>query len=180
MRTLVYGGAACGKSELAERLCRQGATGAPLVYLATMEPDGAEVTSRIARHRALRAGSGFTTIECPRDLARVELSPHAHVLLECLGTLVANELYAPPDWHMRPLTDVLDDVLRGVEHLESVAEGLVVVSNDVFRDSVSYSGETQMYVDVLAQANAMLAQRFERVAEVVCGIAIWQKGTGCE
>ena len=237
MRTLVFGGAACGKSALAERLCRAGAaraaeeppatsacaavaalrgagravgdrtpagaegvplgrafpapgvasdwpgaalgtsgSAAPLVYIATMEPFGPEAAARIERHQALRAGAGFSTLECPCDLAALALPAGAHVLLEGLGTLVANELYAPPDYAMRLPDEALARVLAGVAHLEDVASGLTVVSDDVFADGVAYSGQTQAYLDVLARVNAALAGRFERVVEVVCGLSIWHKG----
>ena len=58
--TLVIGAAASGKSAYAESLCL-GHDG-PRVYLATMEPFGEEGARRIARHRALREGKGFSTL----------------------------------------------------------------------------------------------------------------------
>ena len=66
--TLVIGAAASGKSAYAESLCL-GHDG-PRVYLATMEPFGEEGARRIARHRALREGKGFSTLERTRDGAR--------------------------------------------------------------------------------------------------------------
>ena len=70
MFTLVIGGAASGKSEYAESLLL-GRPG-PRYYLATMEPaaDG-ECRARIERHRALRAGKGFATIE--REIGRAHV-----------------------------------------------------------------------------------------------------------
>ena len=64
--TLVIGSAASGKSAYAESLCL-GHDG-PRVYLATMEPFEEEGARRIARHRALREGKGFSTLECSRDV----------------------------------------------------------------------------------------------------------------
>lgn len=64
--TLVIGAAASGKSAYAESLCL-GHDG-PRVYLATMEPFGEEGARRIARHRALREGKGFSTLERTRDV----------------------------------------------------------------------------------------------------------------
>lgn len=192
MRTLVYGGAACGKSELAEGICHTwaqrrlrpapgsspapGAPRAPLVYLATMEPTGAEDRARIERHRWRRANAGFQTLERARDLAGLAVPSGSCVLVECLGTLVANELYLPPTYELRPADEACAAVLRGIAHLEERAEELVVVSNDVFADGVAYPAETRAYLDVLARVNAALAARFERVVEVVFGIGIWQKG----
>lgn len=92
--TLVIGAAASGKSAYAESLCL-GHDG-PRVYLATMEPFGEEGARRIARHRALREGKGFSTLERTRDVgAAVSGLPRGcTLLLEDVGNLVANELFA--------------------------------------------------------------------------------------
>ena len=65
MMTYVTGGASCGKSAEAERLCSL--DGGRLVYLAAMRPFGEEGAQRVRKHRAQRAGKGFTTIECFDD-----------------------------------------------------------------------------------------------------------------
>ena len=91
---LVTGGASCGKSTLAEALC-MGLEGSR-VYLAAMRPFGREGEERVKRHRAQRAGKGFTTIECYEDFGKVADDPRiegATVLLECLGNVVANDLF---------------------------------------------------------------------------------------
>ena len=62
MMILVTGGASSGKSAYAEQVAC--ALPAPHFYLAAMKPFGEEGARRIARHRALRAGKGFITIEC--------------------------------------------------------------------------------------------------------------------
>ena len=92
--TLVIGAAASGKSAYAESLCL-GHDG-PRVYLATMEPFGEEGARRIERHRALREGKGFSTLERTRDVgAAVPGLPRGcTLLLEDVGNLVANELFA--------------------------------------------------------------------------------------
>ena len=72
MLILVTGGAASGKSEHAERLVCEKAQSR--LYLATMQPFGKSAEARIARHRALRAGKGFATVERTLDLANLRLS----------------------------------------------------------------------------------------------------------
>ena len=74
------------------RVPRQGAR----LYLATMQPFGAAAQARIARHRALRRGKGFETVERPLGLAGLELPQrYDGILLEDLGNLLANELFDP-------------------------------------------------------------------------------------
>ena len=84
-----------------------------LIYLATMrsDPSDPETVRRIERHRKMRAGKGFQTVECPygiREYVDAELktgfcgdsesgpdSPAAHTvyLLEDLPNLLANEMW---------------------------------------------------------------------------------------
>ena len=92
---LVCGGAASGKSAYAESMLCRLSGDAPRIYLATMMPFGDGAASRIARHRAQRAGAGFETRECPCGLPDVSVPPDSAVLLEDIGNLCANELFDP-------------------------------------------------------------------------------------
>src|SRR5699024_8105972 len=93
MCTLVSGGAARGTREYAES-CVLSCPCEVRYYIATMMPFDDECRARIAKHRAMRAGKGFETVECPLKLGFVGLPKRGTVLLECLGNLAANELYA--------------------------------------------------------------------------------------
>ena len=66
MLAVITGGSGSGKSEYAERVATSLAKrdGLPLYYIATMRPFGEEGKRRVERHRKLRAGKGFETIEC--------------------------------------------------------------------------------------------------------------------
>lgn len=169
----MLGGAACGKSGWAEDLaCR---LGGDLLYLATMEAHGAEARRRIARHRQARAGKGFLTLEQGRDLGRCPVPSGATVLLEDLGNLVANEMFA--GGRSRPRA-ALEDLWRELDALEARAGHLVVVGNDLFRDGGAYPPEVTAYLDVLARVQADLALRYDLVVELVCGIPVFWKGGG--
>ena len=90
MLILVSGGAGSGKSEFAEGLIA--ASGLEKrVYLATMKAWDAESVRRVEKHRAMRAGKGFVTVERPEDLAGLDLPAGCAVLLEDLSNLTANE-----------------------------------------------------------------------------------------
>lgn len=182
MRTLVVGGAASGKSEFAEGLCLRAA--APRVYLATMEPIGDASAQRIERHRALREGKGFATVERARDVGALAgaLPGGCSLLVEDVGNLVANELFsgkgAPAAESPEALGRLAEMVSRDLEALSAAAAHTVFVSVDVFSDGVGYDSQTAAYLRVLAQVNARLAQACERAVEVVCGIPVWMKGEG--
>ena len=72
MFTLVAGGAASGKSGCAEELILQAGT-QPRFYVATMQIFDDECRARVERHRTLRAGKGFQTLECPMGLSGLRL-----------------------------------------------------------------------------------------------------------
>jgi len=163
--TLVIGGAASGKSAFAEGhvLSLPGRR----VYLATMEPSGA--ADRIQKHRRMRAGKGFETVERYVNLSGLRLPPDSNVLLECLGNLTANELYSPEGGGGNA-------VLSGVEHLLNQCAHLTVVTNEVCSGGTDYAGDTLAYMRELARLNCILAARADCVVEVVCGLPDILKG----
>ncbi len=168
MTTLVIGGAASGKSAYAEGLL-EGAENK--LYIATMQPLGADAAARIARHRALRAEKGFQTLErftALGCLTQAELPEGASVLLEDLGNLAANELFSLQGAGQ----DAEPAILDAVALLTCRSKELVVVTNDLFADGVAYDADTKRYLRLLGRCNAQIADRFDRVVEVVCGIPI--------
>ena len=173
MFTLVIGGAASGKSEYAENLILRAG---PMrrAYIATMEPLDGESRARIARHRALRAQKSFETVECYTNLEQFRLPGGGAVLLECVGNLIANELYGPPGAGI----DTEAAILRGIDALLLQCRELVVVSNEVFSGGYDYEGDVMHYLRVLAAVNRALAAQAGRVVEVVCGQAVYYKGEG--
>jgi adenosylcobinamide kinase/adenosylcobinamide-phosphate guanylyltransferase len=117
MRVLVTGAASSGKSAWAE--ARAMGLASPRTYVATMAPSGREAAARIARHRELRRGKGFRTVELfgaagegaarPAAAAgsRAGAGPDVGALLDAagarggcalvedLGNLLANRLFSP-------------------------------------------------------------------------------------
>jgi adenosylcobinamide kinase/adenosylcobinamide-phosphate guanylyltransferase len=169
MRALVIGGAASGKSEYAEALAIS--LPGPHYYVATMMPCDEEDWQRIEKHRAMRAEKGFTTVERYTGLARLALPARGTVLLECLGNLAANELFSPGGAGCK----ASDAIVRGIEKLETQCNNLVVGANDIFAGGCEYAGDTGRYLELAAGINRTLAERFDRVAELVCGIPLLLK-----
>ena len=173
MVTLIIGGAASGKSAYAEELAMQ-SPGVPRLYVATMLAQDAESRARVKRHRALRRGKGFFTVECPLALEKLFVPTGAAVLLECLSNLLANECYCPEGAGEHAEASIL----RGMDRLFTTAADVIVVSNAIFSDGIQYDSSTQGYLAQLGCLNEALANRADRVVEVVCGIPIVQKGRG--
>lgn len=169
MRYLIYGGSGSGKSYLAEQLldsCQD------KIYIATMWPAGQDAARRIAKHQAMRKDKGFATRERYTDLAGLVLEAPGGILLECLGNLVANEMFSAQGAgaHTR------EAVWQGLAHLWRQDCDVVIVSNDVGGDGVEYDPETQAYQQTLAALNRDIASQCQVVVEMVYGIPLVLKG----
>ena len=167
--TLITGGSKCGKSSLAEKLLDR--YGDNKYYIAAMQPFGEEALAAIDRHRKLRAGKGFVTIERYTGLAELEIPSGSRVLLECMANLCANEMFGGSG-----INDPEERILRGTEHLRALAEELVIVTNNVGSDGIDYGAETNGYIRVLGRINARLAETADCVVECVYGIPAVLKG----
>ena len=171
MRILITGGSGSGKSTFAENLTMQ--LPCPYYYIATMRPYDEECLKKIDRHRRLRAEKAFITIEQHTDLQQIELQERGGTaLLECMCNLTANELFD----EQGNLLPAYDKILEGIEHLEKLFDHLLVVTNDVGSDICRYDEGTMEYIHTLGKLNQTLANRFDQVFEVVCGIPLLQKG----
>jgi adenosylcobinamide kinase/adenosylcobinamide-phosphate guanylyltransferase len=160
MFSIVTGGSASGKSEYAENLVPNAGS---RVYLATMEPFGAEAETRIARHRKLREGKGFETIECSVNIERVlEACRGKDVLLEDLPNLVANEMFSS---HAHSTVGIAEQILD----LAHISESLICVTGILTADGRKYDESTMKYLKELAAIERTLAAHADRVIEVVCG-----------
>lgn len=169
MFMLISGGAASGKSEYAEAAALK--AGGKRVYIATMKPYGRDALTKIERHRALRSGKGFETLECFEDLSGLAVPAGCTALLECLSNLTANECFGPLGFD-----GAASRVLDGVNRLAEVCSELIVVTNELFSDGGAYTAETAQYLEVLSALNRELAAKADVVAEVVCGRAVIWKG----
>ena len=200
MMILVIGGSGSGKSQRAEslvqQLCGEQETSALFhdaktgcetsfdqrdskhrkIYLATMIAYGEEGLQRVERHKQLRQGKGFETIERPLFLEQLEVPKDAVVLLEDVPNLVANEMFEK-DGRCQTCLEVIKE---GILHLRERAKHLVVVTGNVSEDGCLFEGDMKQYIDVLNDCNRFLAELADQVEEVVCGIPVRWKGKEIE
>ena len=168
MLIFVYGGSASGKSEYAEeRLCA--ISSREKYYIATMEDGSDESRRRIMRHRQLRSGKGFITLEQPRDIQNANAKGCA--LLECLTNLVANEMFR--GGKIFPYKYVAEKIISGIDKLYKKLEALIVVSGDVFGGGTFYDEATLAYMKALAMANSYFTSKADEAVQVVCGIPVY-------
>lgn len=96
-------------------------------------------------------------------------------LLECMSNLVANEMFAENKIRLRD--EVTAQILDGIEALNRQLEHLLIVTNNVFEDGISYEETTAEYIEAMGQVNERLAAMADTVIEVVAGIPVVWKGT---
>ena len=160
--TLVLGGARSGKSRYAESLIT--ALPPPWIYVATAQPRDAEMTERIAEHRA-RRGGGWQTIEAPHDLAArlAACRLAATVLVDCLTLWLTNRMLAGP-------TSTRDRISR--PRWRGTVAAVVLVSNEVGSGVVPDNALARRFADLQGRLNQRIAARADRVVLVVAGLPL--------
>ena len=171
MRTLILGGARSGKSALAERLAAQ--SGLDVVYLATSTAGDAEMTARIAHHRARRPDT-WSLVEEPTALADALARTARHdrcVLVDCLTLWLSNLLCAA------------DENLFTRQHGEFLAilpklpGDVILVSNEVGQGIVPLGELSRRFVDEAGRLHQAVAAACDRVVLTVAGLPLPLKGS---
>lgn len=175
MFTVVTGGSGSGKSAFAENLIVADGN-EKRIYIATMFPYDQESDQRIKRHRQMRKGKQFETVECYLNLKDLEIAQGSSVLLECMSNLVANEMFMEKGAGEH----TVEAVLAGIEMLRRRSAHLCVVTNEIFSEAAFYEGDTRRYQEYLGQINRRMAEMADQAAEVVYGIPLWFKKAGEE
>lgn len=190
MMVLVIGGSGSGKSAYAESLTDDLMKGADTegkadergceaeaecrkYYLATMKIFDEEGRKKVERHRSLRSGKEFYTVEQPTDIHRavekMEVGERI-VLLECLSNLTANEMFSGEE--PAAAGQVVEKIMRGLEALKAQTTHLIVVTNNIFEDGIAYEEATMEYIRATGKLNRRLADLADQVVEVVVGIPV--------
>ena len=169
MTTLITGGSKCGKSRFAEKML-EGFPGRK-VYIATMQPFGEDASEAIERHRKMREGKGFETVEKYTDIHEISLGMNCAVLLECMGNLCANEMFSGSE-----VVCPAEKIVSGIKMLAENVSELVIVTNQVGSDGISYPGGTADYIRALGEINRRIAGFADNVIECVYGVPVLLKG----
>ncbi|MBO7668420.1 MAG: bifunctional adenosylcobinamide kinase/adenosylcobinamide-phosphate guanylyltransferase [Firmicutes bacterium] len=173
--TTIYltGGAKNGKSSLGQDLACAVARreGLFLFYLATMIPHDDEDRARVARHRADRAGMGFTTLERGADLSPLA-EKSGFYLVDSVTALLANLMFGPQGFDPDAPEKAAADLLAFLDR----AGGAVLISDYIGGDGCRYDDWSRQYMAGLAYLDRRLAARCDTVAELAAGIPIVYKG----
>lgn len=172
MIALITGGSGSGKSEYGEKMAVEVSKNTNMTYIATMYPYGEETLQKIQRHKEMRKGKGFETIECFYGIKNIKEPLYSTILLECMSNLLANELYMEEGAKKH----AVEEVISGIKSLADKSENLIVISNEVFGDGIFDNKEMMHYIELLGKINQEIAKMADIVCEVVYSIPILYKG----
>ena len=175
MTYFISGGGKNGKSTLAQDIAV--ALGGKRYYVATMISTGAEDDDRIRRHIADRAGLGFETIECFKNILSVA-DPEGTFLVDSVTALIQNSLFPMEKNYALDLDAANRCADELVEFVHTVRHA-VFVSDYIYSDADLYSESTEMYRKCLADIDRRLAAVCDTVIEVSAGQPIIYKGDLC-
>ena len=174
MTVFISGGAKCGKSSIAQELAVKLSGGERLYYVATMIPSGSEDDERIRRHLQDRAGMGFQTVECFRNIGSIA-DMEGTFLVDNITSLMQNAMFPPEKNYEMDLSAAENCSLELMDFAANVRHG-VFVSDYIYSDAERYSETTEQYRKCLADIDRQLAMICETVVEVSAGQYMVHKG----
>ncbi|MCM3116875.1 bifunctional adenosylcobinamide kinase/adenosylcobinamide-phosphate guanylyltransferase [Neobacillus sp. MER 74] len=179
----ITGGVRSGKSSFAEKQAIKLAskTGGRLCYLATGVASDPEMQERIGKHQRDRLTGGYQwkTYEQSVQIGKIanDFKAEDVVLLDCLTTLLNNELFSSEQkWDERFLTTVKDTILTGITSIKERVGTMLIVSNEVLNESLFGNEMVFTYGRLLGQVHQYLVKEADQVFLVEAGIPIVIKG----
>ncbi len=181
------GKSSSGKSGFAEDLALKSGS-FRTYYIATMKIMDEEAAKRRDRHRKMRRGKGFVTLEIP---CHIDTAPslmtgpeNCTVLLECIANLVGNVMHEPEyeqalvhtgggctgggDQCEMYLSDLTGTVISLVTKLASKVRHLIVVTSIFEKEGCEKTDdETQTYIRLMDMVNDRLTDMADEVYKIV-------------
>ena len=161
---LVTGAARSGKSRYAEERARE--LGARRLYIATAEPNDAEMRQRIEEHKRLR-GNDWATVEEPLQLAETLLEQRGQTdcaLVDCLTLWLSNLVLR------YNATDAQEKVKHFMQTTGQLDFHLVLVTNEVGWGIVPDNLLARQFRDLSGWANQRIAAAANQVVLIVAGL----------
>ena len=165
--TLLIGGAASGKSRMAETLAER--HGKTKVYLATAQVFDDEMAEKVERHKNRRS-SGWITVETPMNAADELRGAAADVvLLDCATLWLTNQMLAETPRLAEAQAELLDG-------LRACPAPVLVVSNEVGDGIVPENALARAFREAQGALNIALAAEADLVIRMTAGLPLVLKG----
>ena len=173
---LVTGGARSGKSNFAEKLCKDQNNNT--AYIATSIPFDDEMKERVKKHKESRP-QNWKTYEIYKDIYTIinDISKeHKTVILDCVTLLVNNLMFT----YEIDIDNSTQDEINGLEkyiiEIKKTNLYFVIVTNELGLGGVSINKLTRIYTDIIGRINQQIATHSDEVYFVVSGIPMKIKG----
>ena len=168
---LVTGGARSGKSNFAEKLCKDQNNNT--AYIATSIPFDDEMKERVKKHKESRP-QNWKTYEIYKDIYTIinDISKeHKTVILDCVTLLVNNLMFT----YEIDIDNSTQDEIILIE-IKKTNLYFVIVTNELGLGGVSINKLTRIYTDIIGRINQQIATHSDEVYFVVSGIPMKIKG----
>ncbi|PRY79427.1 adenosylcobinamide kinase/adenosylcobinamide-phosphate guanylyltransferase [Yoonia maritima] len=165
--SLVLGGAASGKSALAEDLVLN--TQLNPVYVATAQVFDDEMAQKVARHRDQR-GTLWDTIEEPINVASVleRVTEDDAVLIDCATLWLTNLILGEHN--------LAKESAALLSALDTCAGPIVIVSNETGQGIVPDNALARRFRNAQGTLNQQIAAKADLVVAVMAGLPMTLKG----
>lgn len=166
--SLVFGGAASGKSRFGEDLVLN--SGLSPVYLATAEAHDDEMAAKIAKHKSARAAAQWRTIEVPMDITATlgTISRGEAVLIDCATLWLSNLSVAGRDWRV--------EWAALAEAISRCNGPVVIISNELGMGIVPDHPLSRSFRQNQGELNQAIAAAADLVVMVAAGLPLILKG----
>ncbi len=184
----ITGGVRSGKSSYAERraISLHKTRGGILHYIATGRVYDAEMAKRVAHHELVRqqSGAAWQVHERTNQIDELFLNFHKDdvVLLDCVTTLVSNELFGSSDTSEEKWGDALfrNSIKTKLKQLFSIIAKspwtAIIVSNELFNDLPTADEGTERYKQIVGDIHQHIVSLANEAILVEGGIPCWKKG----
>ena len=177
---LITGGSRSGKSDFALKLGNS--LSGPRRFIATSPILDAEMAERAQRHRRLREGGGWDTLEEMLDLEKAIAASVGHraLLIDCLTLWVNNLLWEAEKRFFHTLAE--DEMAEYAHRLCDTCRGfdgvVIAVTNEVGMGIVPEAAAVRRFRDLAGRCNTVMAAAADEVWLCISGIAVRIKPPG--
>lgn len=177
MLIFISGGVRSGKSSFAEKMASEIAGSENnLHYIATSKPYDDEMIARIRKHQSDRSMGlqQWRTWEKSTMLDQLagRFTDKDVVLIDCLTTLLANELFTNGCWlKEHAVIQLIQRLQSTFKVFQQNTKATLIVSNEIFNGGIPEDSGSTLYLQQLGKLHQFLTGISDQVYLLECGLA---------